>query len=279
MKNSSIDPKKNPKSTITSKSVAQISRTFELPLSGLRISSAAERPTDFVLEEIVLSPMVWRMLMALEVMGELNSIEVSVAICLAIKASPRRVGVVAFCSYIDHLNKGEDVVGNQTIEQLLELPSEWRSLEFLSNHLALERSAIWDCNMSESQRIFAPDPFEFFLAASGKLAEMGSSAHVSESQVRTSEVPRGGTVAADKRIAEDNPGDRMESRKAKVPPFSAADVLLSQRGEKLAETVGKPTKDHEAFVRMRERYEAEKKKGLDQLAAIDAKNKEISGPP
>ncbi|CAN8320495.1 unnamed protein product [Cochlearia groenlandica] len=49
----SIDLKKNPKSSITSNSVAQISRTFGLPLSGLRIPSAAERPTDAGPEEIV----------------------------------------------------------------------------------------------------------------------------------------------------------------------------------------------------------------------------------
>ncbi|CAN8289106.1 unnamed protein product [Cochlearia groenlandica] len=217
MKNSLIDPKKNSKSAIPSNSVAQISRTFGLPLSGLRIPRAAERSTDVGPEEIVLSPMVWRMLMALEVMGELNSIEVSVAID------------------IGHLNKGEDVVGKRTIEQLLELPSERRSLEFLSNHLALERSAIWDCNLSESQRVFSPDPFEFFLAASGKTEFLNV---------------------------------RLQ-------------VMFSFRivGDKLAETVGEPTKDDDAFVLMRERYEAEKKKGLDQLAAIDAKNKEISRPP
>ncbi|CAN8289796.1 unnamed protein product [Cochlearia groenlandica] len=44
---------------------------------------------------------------------------------------------------------------------------------------------------------------------------------------------------------------------------------------KLAETVEESSKDHEAFVLMRERYEAEKKKGVDQLVAVDAKDKEI----
>ncbi|CAN8272368.1 unnamed protein product [Cochlearia groenlandica] len=102
--------------------------TFELPLSDLRIPSAAERLTDAGLEENLTSA---------------------------------------------HLNK--------------------------------------DCNMSESQRASTPDHFELFLAASGKLAEMGSFAPVSESQVRTTEVPRGGTMAAGKRRAEHSPGDRMES--------------------------------------------------------------------
>ncbi|CAN8319538.1 unnamed protein product [Cochlearia groenlandica] len=52
VKDSSTDPKKNPKSSITSSSVAQISRTFGLPLSGLRIPSAAERLTDAGPDEI-----------------------------------------------------------------------------------------------------------------------------------------------------------------------------------------------------------------------------------
>ncbi|CAN8254388.1 unnamed protein product [Cochlearia groenlandica] len=44
---------------------------------------------------------------------------------------------------------------------------------------------------------------------------------------------------------------------------------------KLAETVEESSKDHEASVYMRERYEVEKKRGEDQLAAIDARDKEI----
>ncbi|CAN8241865.1 unnamed protein product [Cochlearia groenlandica] len=44
---------------------------------------------------------------------------------------------------------------------------------------------------------------------------------------------------------------------------------------KLAETVEESSKDHEAFVLMRERYEVERKRGEDQLAAIDARDKEI----
>ncbi|CAN8289663.1 unnamed protein product [Cochlearia groenlandica] len=59
--------------------------------------------------------------------------------------------------------------------------------------------------MYESQRASSTDPFELFLVASGKLAEIGSSVSASESQVRVTKVPRGGTVAADKRKAEHSP--------------------------------------------------------------------------
>ncbi|CAN8241836.1 unnamed protein product [Cochlearia groenlandica] len=224
--------------------------------------------------------------------------------------------------HIDHLNKGEDAAGKQTIKQLMELPSERRSLKFLSSHLALERSAIWgkslfhslsfslvtilkmthcflDYNMSESQRASAPGPFELFLDAYGKLAEMGSSAPASECLVRITEVPRGGILAAGKRIVEHSLGDRMESRRKKVSPFSAGEtgtshsyswtefldvrllVMFSFRSveEKLAETVEESSKDHEAFVLMRERFETEKKKCMDQFYTIDDKDKEIGGPP
>ncbi|CAN8318991.1 unnamed protein product [Cochlearia groenlandica] len=44
---------------------------------------------------------------------------------------------------IGHLNIGDGAAGKRTIKQLLEIPSEQRSIEFLSSHLALERSAIW----------------------------------------------------------------------------------------------------------------------------------------
>ncbi|CAN8242609.1 unnamed protein product [Cochlearia groenlandica] len=296
-----------------------ISRTFGLPLSGLRIPSAAERlkdasPEDIVVYEALFSygfrgivpslvaevsrylgissgqiyPMVSRMLMALEVMGDLNSIEVSVASVLyafyfkpyagdinRYNLQPRRNLALVTNSeigdqcvsekswrHIGHLNKGEEAARKRIIEQLLELLSEQRSLEFLSSRLSLERSAIWDCNMSTSQRASAPDPFELFLAASGKLAEMGSSAPASESQVRTTEISRGGTLAADKRKAEHSPGGRMESQREKVM-FSFRSVEA-----KLAETVEDSSKDHEDFFLMREKYEAVKK-GMDQLAAKD----------
>ncbi|CAN8323922.1 unnamed protein product [Cochlearia groenlandica] len=52
-------------------------------------------------------------------------------------------------------------------------------------------------------------------------------------------------------------------------------VLFSSVEAKLAETVEESSKDHEAFVLMKERCEVEKKKGVDQLATIDAKDKEI----
>ncbi|CAN8242080.1 unnamed protein product [Cochlearia groenlandica] len=321
VKDSLIDPKKNPISSITYNLVAHISRTFGLPLSGLRIPSAAERPTDVGPEEIVvyealfsydfrgivpslvaevsrylglssgqLFPMVWRMLMALEVMGDLNSIEVSVASVLY---------AFYFKPYADigHLSKGDDAAGKRTIEELLEIHSERRSLEFLSSHLALERNVIWDCNMSESQRASAPNPFELFLAASGKLAEMGSSAPASESHVRVIEVPKGGIVAVGKRKVEHTPGDRMESQRENISSFSVGEIgsshssswveemknkLLSWDMEaiaeggaglatdevcrtllkvifffriveaKLYETVEESSKDHEAFVLMRE---------------------------
>ncbi|CAN8287736.1 unnamed protein product [Cochlearia groenlandica] len=163
---------------------------------------------------------------------------------------------------IGHLKKSDDVVGKRIIEQLLEIPFERRSLEFLSSHLALERNAIWDCNMSESQRASVPDPFELFLAASEKLAEMGSSALASEIQVMTTEISRGGTLVADKRRVEHNPDDRIESQR----------VMFSFRSveAKFVETAEESSKDHED-----ERYEAEKKNGVDHLVAIDAKDKEI----
>ncbi|CAN8319948.1 unnamed protein product [Cochlearia groenlandica] len=222
------DPKKNPKSFITSNSVAQISRTFGLPLSFLRIPNASDRPMD---------------------------------------VGPEEIAVYEAMFNIGHLNKGDDVAGKRTIEQLLEIPYERRSLEFLSSHLALERNAIWDCNMSESQRASAPDPFELFLAASGKLAKMGGSAPASESQVKVTEVPRCGTMAVGKRKAGRSPCDPAESRRVM---FSFCSVET-----KLVETVEESSKDHEAFILMRERCEVERKRGTDQLATIDAKDKEI----
>ncbi|CAN8243288.1 unnamed protein product [Cochlearia groenlandica] len=361
-----IDSKKNPKSSTTMNSVTQISRTFGLPLSCLRIPNAAERPMDAGPEEIAvyealfsygfrgivpslvaavsrylglspgqLSPMVWRMLMALEVMGNLNSIEVSVASVLyafyfkpyagdinRYHLHPRRNLALVTNPEIDigHLNKGDDAAGKKIIEQLLEIPSEWRSLEFLSSHLALEHSAIWDCNMSESRRASAPDPFELFLAASGKLAEMGGSVAASESQAKLNEVPRSGTVAAGKRKDGRSPCGPVEGRRVKVSPSSGGELGSSQSSSrvgkmkskllswdmesiaegsaelaadevcrsllkvmfsfssmetKLAETVEESSKDHEASVYMRERYEVEKKRGEDQLGASDARDEEI----
>ncbi|CAN8319101.1 unnamed protein product [Cochlearia groenlandica] len=128
-------------------------------------------------------------------------------------------------------------------------------------------SCLLDCNMSQSQRTSTPDPFELFLAASGKLAEMGGSAPASESQVKVTEVPRSGTLAPSKRKAERSPGDPVESRR----------VMFSFRSveAKLAETVEESSKDHEAFVLMRERCEVERKRGMDQLSTIDASDKEI----
>ncbi|CAN8307905.1 unnamed protein product [Cochlearia groenlandica] len=64
-----------------------------------------------------------------------------------------------------------------------------------------------------AERASAPDPFELFLAASGKLAKMGGFAPASESQVKVIEIPRA-KVASGKRKAERSP----------------CDVLLSQRG-------------------------------------------------
>ncbi|CAN8306726.1 unnamed protein product [Cochlearia groenlandica] len=121
--------------------------------------------------------------------------------------------------------------------------------------------------MSESQRASAPHPFELFLAASGKLAEMGNSAPASQSQVKVTEVPRGGTMPADKRKVERSPGDPTESRR----------VMFSFRSveAKLAETVEESSNDHEAFVLMRERCEVEKMKGVDHFSAIDVKDKKI----
>ncbi|CAN8320063.1 unnamed protein product [Cochlearia groenlandica] len=174
--------------------------------------------------------------------------------------------------------------------------------------------------MSESQRASAPDPFEFFLAASGKLAEMGGSATASESKAKVTEVPRSSTVAAGKRKAGRSSCDPAESRRIKISPSSGGELgsyqsfswvekmkskFLTLNMEaiaegsaelaadevchslfkamfsfcsmetKLAETVEESSKDHEAFVLMRERYEVEMKRGEDQLAAIDARDKEI----
>ncbi|CAN8242309.1 unnamed protein product [Cochlearia groenlandica] len=58
---------------------------------------------------------------------------------------------------------------------------------------------------------------------------------------------------------------------------SESQVMFSFRSveAKLAETVEESSKDHEAFVLMRERCEVEKKKGVDQLATIDVKDKGI----
>ncbi|CAN8255080.1 unnamed protein product [Cochlearia groenlandica] len=174
--------------------------------------------------------------------------------------------------------------------------------------------------MSESQRASAPDPFELFLVASGKLAEMGGSVITSESQAKVTEVPRSGTVAAGKRKVGRSPCGPVESRRVKVSPSSGGELDSSQSSSwvdkmknkllawdmeaiaegsaeldadevcrsllkvmfsfsnvetKLAETVEESSKDHEAYVYMRERYEVERKRGEDQLAAIDARDKEI----
>ncbi|CAN8306663.1 unnamed protein product [Cochlearia groenlandica] len=82
--------------------------------------------------------------------------------------------------------------------------------------------------MSESQRASAPDPFEIFLVASGKLAEMGGSATASESQAKVTEVPRSGKVAAGKRKAGRSPYGPMESRRVKVSPSSGGELGSSQ---------------------------------------------------
>ncbi|CAN8271881.1 unnamed protein product, partial [Cochlearia groenlandica] len=84
------------------------------------------------------------------------------------------------------------------------------------------------CNFSESQRASAPDPFELFLAASGKLAEMGGSAPASESQVKVTEIPRSGTVATCKRKADRSPCDAAESQRVKVSLSSGGELGSSQ---------------------------------------------------
>ncbi|CAN8255122.1 unnamed protein product [Cochlearia groenlandica] len=207
-KDPTIDPKKNHKSSITSNSVAQISRTFGLPLSGLRIPNAAERPKDGVPEEIV----VYEALFSYGFRGTVPSLVVEVSRYLGLSPD------------IGHLNKDDEAAGKRTIKQLLEIPSERRSLEFLFIHLVLERNTIWDCNMSESQRASAHDSFEFFLVASGKLAEMGSSAHAPENQVTVTEFPRGGTRPVGKRKVERSPGDPIESQRVKVSPFLVGEI-------------------------------------------------------
>ncbi|CAN8320277.1 unnamed protein product [Cochlearia groenlandica] len=174
--------------------------------------------------------------------------------------------------------------------------------------------------MSKSQRASAPDPFELFLAASGKLAEMGGSATASESQAKVTEVSRSETVAAGKRKAGRSPCDPAESRRVKVSASSGGELgsslfsswvgkmksklltwdmeAIAEGGAelatdevcrtllkvmfsfcsvetKLAETVEESSKDHEAFVLMREKYNVERKRGVDQLSTIDARDKEI----
>ncbi|CAN8255370.1 unnamed protein product [Cochlearia groenlandica] len=318
-----VDRKKNPKSLLTFGSVAQISRAFGLPFSALRIPSVYERPTSDGTEDIVvyeslfsygfsgivpspiatvsrhfdlsprqLSPMAWRMLMTLEVLGELNSIEVTVASVLYAFYFKPYAGDIGH--YHLHPRCNLSLIVNFEVDDQSVSEKSWRR-----RYLFLS---------------VGPSPnFPTTWSHSGGWLRWGA-------PFPCLRVSKGGVAAVGKGTAKDTLDSRAESRKVKTSPISIGEVgssysltmveemkskllswvleaiaedgvgraanevyrtllkvMFSFRGvgEKIAATVEESSKDHEAFVLMREKHDVEKKKGLDLFVAIDTKNKKV----